>query len=487
MELIRATENELEELLSFYRIVADNMEETGLQHWHWGKYPIEEIIREDLEKGNLYYLRDDGAVAAAVAMSTGQGPEYEKLTWTCGIRPGTFHCLAVHPSTQGAGLGGLVLDDVQQYLRRNGCDCVRCDTSVKNSRSQKLYAKLGFRCSGTMRWPDSHGENVIFDKPLKRETPLWPIRMVPAFRDGELTPWGGTRLQKHYGKDDADEHTGESLEVSCIPGLESRDPQGRTLPELIREFGSKLVGDFAEQPFPLLLKLIDARDRLSVQVHPDDEYAAARETGKLGKTEAWVILETPRNGGEIVYGIRPGATLTSLREACEAGSAVEPLLNRVKVFPGDVCYIPAGCVHAIGSGILLYEIQQSSDLTYRFYDWDRTDEHGKRRELHIRKALDVADLKCAPVPVRVEKSYGVKRVLSEKYFSLDLIRTDAVELLPALQNFGILTVTEGELALRWSGASIRMKAGDTCFLPCNSPELAVEGIGAAILAMPAEQ
>jgi len=487
VELIRATENDMEELISFYRHVADNIRETGLQRWHWGRYPNEEILRDDLEQGNLYCLREDGMIMAAVALMTGQEPEYENLHWTCGLRPGMFHRLAVHPSMQGGGLGGIVVDDALQILRRAGCDCVRCDTSERNTNAIRLYEKLGFRRCGRIRWADSpdSGLNLTFDKPLKRETPLWPIPMTPAFRDGEMTPWGGTRLKKLFGKEIRDSHTGESLEVSCIPGLESRDPMGRTLPELIREFGAKLVGDFADRPFPLLLKLMDARDWLSVQVHPGDEYASARENGKTGKTEAWLILDTPKSGGELVYGIRPGTTLAELREASEAGSAVEPLLNRVRVHPGDVCYIPAGCVHAIGAGNVLYEIQQSSDLTYRFYDWDRTYEQGKRRELHLDKALDVANLKLNPVPVRVEKSYGVKRVLSEEYFTLDLIRTDTMEMLPPVNGFGILTVTEGVMTLRWSGAGMTMKAGDTCILPHTAPETALEGIGAAALAMPA--
>ena len=132
MELIRATEEQLDELLAFYQHVADNMEEKGPQHWHWGRYPNEEMIRADIEKGDRYFMRTDDTLAAAVVLMTGQEPEYDSLTWTCGVRPGIFHRLAVHPSRQGAGLGGLVLDDVQQMLRRSGCDCVRCDTSVKN-------------------------------------------------------------------------------------------------------------------------------------------------------------------------------------------------------------------------------------------------------------------------------------------------------------------------------------------------------------------
>ena len=139
MEIIQATEKELNELISFYQVVTDNMEENALTQGHWGRYPNEDMIREDMEAGRLYYLREDGEIAAAVVVAMGQEPEYADLSWTCGIRPGMFQRLAVHPSMQGAGLGGLVLDDVQQLLRRSGCDCVRCDTSTKNKAARKLY------------------------------------------------------------------------------------------------------------------------------------------------------------------------------------------------------------------------------------------------------------------------------------------------------------------------------------------------------------
>ena len=242
MEIIQATAATLDELISFYQVVADHMEERAIRQWHWGRYPNEDLIRRDVEAGRLYYLPQDDEIAAAVVVETGQDPEYEALSWNCGIHPGVFHRLAVHPSMQGAGLGGLVLDDVQQMLRRSGCDCVRCDTSEKNRGAIRLYEKMGFRLSDHMRWPDSPDNYLVFDKPLKRETPIWPIRMVPAFRDGALTPWGGNRLAELFGKKTQNECTGESLEVSCIPGLESTDPMGRKLPELIREHGEKLIG-----------------------------------------------------------------------------------------------------------------------------------------------------------------------------------------------------------------------------------------------------
>ena len=311
---------------------------------------------------------------------------------------------------------------------------------------------------------------------------LLPVRMNPAFRAGALTPWGGDRLRTKYGKRIPEVPTGESLEVSCIPGLESRDDFGRTLPELIGEYGGRFVGKYAGQPFPLLLKLIDASDTLSVQVHPGDAYAAAHE-GKLGKTEAWLILDAPEDG-ELVYGILPGTDMNTLRDACERGGAVKELLRRVRVKPGDVCYIPAGCVHAIGKGIMLYEIQQSSDVTYRFYDWDRTDRQGRRRELHIDKALDVTDLSFALKP-KTAGAAASERVLDEKYFTLDLLRAEGEPVLPAPDAFGLLTALDGEPELVWDGGAVKMTAGESYFLPHAAPEMRLRGQGRAALAMPA--
>ena len=258
---------------------------------------------------------------------------------------------------------------------------------------------------------------------------------------------------------------------------------GRKLPDLIREFRDKLVGKYADRPFPLLLKLIDAREQLSVQVHPGDEYASEHENGKLGKNEAWLILDAPENG-EIVYGLQPGTSLRQLKDACENGKAVEALLRRVRVKAGDVCYIPSGCIHAIGAGIMLYEIQESSDVTYRFYDWDRRDAEGKGRELHIEQGLAVADLKCAPRPVRVSEAYGTRRLLNEDEFTLDVIRCGGVEFLPEPGEFGILTVLQGELSLRWDGGEMKLNAGETCLLPRSAPKMHLRGEGYAALAMP---
>ena len=486
MDTIRATEKDLEELLALYQRAADQMQAEGLKQWQWGIYPTEELIREDVAQGLMYIQRVDGVLAGAVSIvGTDLEPEYETVPWTGGLNPGYFHRLVVDPPMQGAGIAGDILDDLLQMLRRAGCDCVRCDTSVENRRALRLYEKMGFRPCGHIYWSSTGNRNVALNKPLKRETPLWPIKMTPAFRGGSLTPWGGEKLRTWFGKDIPDATTGESLEVSCIPGLESTDNMGRTLTELIAYHGEKMVGRYADKPFPLLLKLIDARDMLSVQVHPGDAYAAQNEGGKLGKTEAWLILDAPEGGGELVYGIKTGTTLSELKEACEQGSAVENLLQRVKVRAGDVCYIPSGCVHAIGAGILLYEIQESSDLTYRFYDWDRKDANGNRRELHLKKALDVTNLKMHRRPVHVERAFGTKRVLNEENFTLDIIQPEGSAALPEINHFGMITAVEGEMMLQWASGSMTIRPGETFFLPASVPPLTLKGTGIAALAMPA--
>ena len=305
---------------------------------------------------------------------------------------------------------------------------------------------------------------------------MLPILMVPAFRHGSQTPWGGSKLRALYGKAIPDDSTGEALELSAIPGLNSRDQSGRTLEELIGRFGQELTGTRVGKPFPLLLKLLDAREQLSVQVHPDDAYAAEKE-GKLGKTEAWVILQA-EPGAKLVYGIRPGTTLEELKAASENGKAVEALLHYVPVQPGEVYYIPSGTVHAIGSGIVLYEIQQSSDVTYRFYDWDRTDAQGRRRELHLDKALDVTNLafepKAAEPKIIAESICGVQeRLLDEKYFGLDrYLHCRQMVLTPDERRFSILTAIEaGTIAC--DGQSFHMPAGQTALIPavCGPVEL----------------
>ena len=139
MELIKATENDLQDLYSLYRRTADHMKQNGLNQWNWGIYPTEEMIRGDVERGEMYIVRMDGVLAAAISLTETMDPEYTEVSWTGGVRPGFFHRLAIDPPQQGAGIGGDVLDDAIQILRRAGCDCVRCDTNPENKRAMRLY------------------------------------------------------------------------------------------------------------------------------------------------------------------------------------------------------------------------------------------------------------------------------------------------------------------------------------------------------------
>lgn len=295
--------------------------------------------------------------------------------------------------------------------------------------------------------------------------PLAPILMTPAYRFGKMTPWGGDSLRTLYGKDIPDAKTGESLEVSAIPGLESRDAEGNTLPQLIAQYGAALVGTAVGQPFPLLLKLLDAKDTLSVQVHPDDAYAARVEQ-KMGKTEAWHILHA-EPGAELVYGIRSGTDKEMLLKASLKGAAVEELLHRVQVRSGETYYIPAGMVHAIGRGIVLYEIQQSSDVTYRFYDWERTDDKGNKRELHIQKAVDVTRVDAQLAAVReteIEKGHSL--LLKETYFSMERFDQFSGMLVPDPRRFALLTAVQA-CTLSWADGQMTLPAGRTALLPAD--------------------
>lgn len=484
MLLEKAVQADFAPACALYQTVCADMRAQGNHQWEWGGYPNADLVQGDIDAGTLYVLRQEGQIVAVAAADTCFEPVYDEVSWFFGVKPGSFHRFAIAPQAQGQGLGRKLLMELLDILRGMGCDSLRCDTFCENHRALALYRSLGMRDAGEVYYPgegDGKGFPAL-EMPLRADCPLLPVRMHPAFRGGKLTPWGGEKLRTVYGKSIAEIPTGESLEISCIPGLESADDMGVKLPDLIAKYGARFAGKYADEPFPLLLKFIDAAESLSVQVHPDDAYAHAHENGKLGKTEAWLILDAPE-GSELVYGIRPGTTLTALRTACEAGAAVEPLLRRVPVKPGDVCFIPAGCVHAIGAGIMLYEIQQSSDVTYRFYDWDRVDKQGNRRELHIGKALDVTDLDFTLDPIPAPDA-PIARVLDETYFTLDLMRADGEQPVPSISHFGLLTALDAGLTLTWPGGQHPMAKGESLFVPAASPALTLMGKGRAALSMP---
>lgn len=301
------------------------------------------------------------------------------------------------------------------------------------------------------------------------------FKMQPYFRHGAATPWGGYNLKDWFNKDTPDDGTGESLEVSALPGMESvilnGSYAGMTLASALEKDYEALTGTDAK-PFPLLLKLLDAKDTLSVQVHPGDEYAKAND-GKLGKTEAWLILSA-QPGSRIAYGIR---TLDKpLSEVVEEG-AFEDALNWVYPRPGEVYYIPHGCVHALGGGVMVYEIQQSSDATYRFWDWGRVGKDGKPRELHIKKALDVTrtDILLDKVPGATVLCEGGSRTHYVCDDNFSLMRLNVCGKMPLdFKYMAFVTPTE-PCKMGWNGGEIELDAFETAFVPACCEGAYIEG------------
>ena len=305
---------------------------------------------------------------------------------------------------------------------------------------------------------------------------MYPLIMAPFFRHGKDTPWGGSMLKDLFMKDSPDEMTGEALEVSALEGRESivvNGPfAGQTLTAMINRWGRELTGDINGE-FPMLIKLLDARELLSVQVHPDDSYAGANEGGKLGKTEAWVILSC-EPGAKLAYGIDTKGR--ELAEMVEAGD-IEEALNWLTVRPGDVLYIPAGTVHALGGGIQCYEVQQSSDVTYRFWDWGRVDKNGNPRELHTKKALDVTNAgsilpKCEGATVLC-KGGSVTYYISDGNF--ELARLNVSGKMPLDSGRMRMLTPMGPCKLTWPEGEIDVMPMTTVLIPAALEDVIIEG------------
>lgn len=291
--------------------------------------------------------------------------------------------------------------------------------------------------------------------------------------------WGGTRLKSDYGKDYEGESIAETWELSCHPDGPSVAVDGpwagKSLADILAErpdFAGKAVSKLGR--FPVLVKLIDAARDLSVQVHPDDDYALRHE-GQLGKTEMWYIIDA-EPGASLYCGFRREVSPAELHRAIEENTLCK-LLRRVPVKAGDVVFIPAGTVHAIGAGILLAEIQQSSSVTYRLYDYGRLGADGKPRELHIDKALDVAQLSPSPL------SFGFGGHLGDcKYFTADLFECDGLrEFEAGDESFLHLLILEGELEVSGAGETVTARKGDSVFISALSGKCRAEGRGKAVM------
>ena len=284
------------------------------------------------------------------------------------------------------------------------------------------------------------------------------------------------------GKDIPDGPVGESWEVSPHPSGLSRVAggplEGRTLPELAARFGARLLGEDAYAKyggvFPLLVKLIDVNALASVQVHPGDRQARELEGFPFGKAEAWYILDLQPTA--VFYlGFRSGVDEKALLEAIAEGR-VKDLLNPLSAERGDCIYVPPGTVHACGNGVFLLEVQQCCDLTYRVYDWDRVDEAGKRRLLHLEKARAVIDYGARPAVHRAAvRPNRLNEVFACPYFSIQELPVEGEFRFPPGRVCRAGTVVRGRGALLWEDGGIDLETGDSFVVPAEVEGAMVRG------------
>ena len=311
------------------------------------------------------------------------------------------------------------------------------------------------------------------------------LKLTPAFKD---YLWGGTRLRDDFQKDCDFDKIAESWELSCHKDgpsvIANGENKGLTLEEYIEKNGKAVLGTDCEkfENFPILIKLIDAKDNLSVQVHPDNEYAL-RVEGEYGKTEMWYIVDCDE-GAELLYGFKHDISKDEFAQRIADNTLLE-VTNSVPVHKGDVFFIQAGTLHAIGKGILIAEIQQNSNTTYRIYDYGRVGADGKPRELHVEKAKDVTDLcpaKAYPeTPVEQKDGYTSKLLSSCEYFTTYALDVDTkAELEADEKSFASILVLEGECEIS-ADETVTAKKGDSVFIPAGTGKFTVNGNCKAIL------
>ncbi|MBP1573456.1 MAG: class I mannose-6-phosphate isomerase [Oscillospiraceae bacterium] len=312
-----------------------------------------------------------------------------------------------------------------------------------------------------------------------------PMLLKPAFKD---YIWGGTRLRDDFQKDCDFDKIAESWELSCHKDgnsvISGGEFDGLTLQEFIDKQGKAVLGTNCErfENFPILIKLIDAKDNLSVQVHPNNEYAL-RVEGEYGKTEMWYIVDCDE-GATLLYGFKNEISKDEFAKRIADNTLLE-VTNAVPVKKGDVFFIEAGTLHAIGKGILIAEIQQNSNTTYRIYDYGRVGNDGKPRELHVEKAKDVTALRPAKAYPETEiiakDGYTEKLLSSCEYFTTYALEVnDKATLTADEKSFNSILILEG--SGRLSGESeIEFKKGDSIFVPASSGDYTIEGKCKAIL------
>ena len=322
-----------------------------------------------------------------------------------------------------------------------------------------------------------------------RNSKLYPLRFEPIF---QRYVWGGRRLGEVFNKDIGGSSAAESWEVVDHGDAQSvvreGDFSGWSLNQLISKFGNEILGselfsaitnkglpETLRSRFPLLLKFLDANRNLSVQVHPDDEMGASLTPPDLGKTEAWYVMHAEPKA-KIFAGLKTGVSKDEFRSAIKCGD-VESILHRFTPAKGDCVFIPAGTIHAIGAGLLIAEIQQASNTTFRVYDWGRVGVDGAPRPLHIKSSIEATDFTGGPVvpqiPISIAGTPWVRLVTCEKFEMNRAFMTEPFKV-GGDGRCRILAVTQGSLQISGDPCARPLRLADTALLPACLGETAVE-------------
>lgn len=301
---------------------------------------------------------------------------------------------------------------------------------------------------------------------------MYPLLLNAPLKD---YLWGGNRLSSEFGFESDMDKIAEAWVFSCHKDgqsvVKNGELKGKTLSEAIDVFGKECLGKNAEAfpYFPLLIKLIDAKNKLSIQVHPDDEYALKNE-GEFGKTEMWYVVDC-QPGAKLIYGLNREVTSEELNKRINDDTVTE-ICNYVPVKKGDVFFISAGTLHAIGEGILIAEIQQNSNTTYRVSDYGRLGADGKPRQLHKKQASEVINKFPAKLTgndiVPQKTSYGTKKELAKcKFFTANLIDLEGCTTIENSESFVSVLVISGECELSYNEDVLSLKKGSSVFIPAG--------------------
>jgi mannose-6-phosphate isomerase len=308
---------------------------------------------------------------------------------------------------------------------------------------------------------------------------LYPLQFNPILKE---RIWGGTKLKTELHKPITSDITGESWELSTVEGdisvIANGDYQGKPLTEIINEFPNELLGtavhkNFGKQ-FPLLFKYLDAREDLSIQVHPNDELAKKRHNS-FGKTEMWYVMQADE-GSSLIVGFKEKSNAKEYVEHLEDKTLLS-ILDTVAVNPGDVFFLETGTVHAIGAGLVVAEIQQTSDITYRIYDFDRKDANGNTRELHIDLALDAINYDKVEAKKNYSKSENTSNAMVDcKYFTTNFIPLDGnMAFQKNGSSFTVFMCTQGSFEIGIDGKNYAYKKGDTVLIPAAITNFSLNG------------